>query len=182
MATTSHPGRSVGEILCAASFLALGLFVMLYGRRYPMIKDGVVGPGVMPTIAGIALVATAASLLWKALRPVASATKPSAPAEEGANLSLGQFSEDESEAPGQPTTVAGILVMLVLTVLLAPLFGLLPMMGALVFVCLFVFERRRLTVALAVAAGSTAVSWLLFVNFFKIPMPVGSIWQIILGQ
>jgi len=181
MTTTSHAGRSVGEILCAAGLLALGLFVMLYGRRYPMFKDGVVGPGVMPTIAGIALVGAAASLLWKALRPVAHAVKSFAPAEKGQSLSLSNFSGDESEAPGKPTTVAGILVMLVLTVLLAPLFGLLPMMGTLVFVCVFVFERQRLLVALGLAAGSMAVSWLLFVKFFNIPMPVGSIWQI-LGQ
>jgi hypothetical protein len=162
----SRGPRSTGDIVCAGGMLALGLFVVLYGLRYPMFSDGVVGPGLMPAITGCGLAVAAAVLFWKG---------------EGENLSLADFSEDEPEAVGKPVTVAGILVMLVLAVLLAPVFGLIPMMGVLVFVCVFVFERQKLWLSLALAVGIALVSWLLFVRLFEIAMPTGSVWQL-LGQ
>src|SRR5262249_21225905 len=97
----------------------------------------------------------------------------------GQNLSLGDFAEDEGEAAGKPATVIGILTMLVLTVLLAPVFGLIPMLALLVFVCVFVFEREGLIAAIIMTAGSAALSWLLFVRLFEVPLPTGSLWQAI---
>jgi hypothetical protein len=192
MSSSSFPSmpsrgpRSTGDIVCAGGMLALGLFVVLYGLRYPLFSDGVVGPGLMPAITGCGLAVAAAVLFWKALWPaVPAAAEPAAAMSEGEgegeNLSLADFSEDEPEAVGKPVTVAGILVMLVLAVLLAPVFGLIPMMGVLVFVCLFVFERQKLWLSLVLAVGIAAVSWLLFVRLFEIAMPTGSVWQL-LGQ
>ncbi|MES2183761.1 MAG: tripartite tricarboxylate transporter TctB family protein [Pseudomonadota bacterium] len=181
-AVPSRGSRSTGDIVCAGGMLALGLFVVLYGLRYPMFSDGVVGPGLMPAITGCGLAVAAAVLFWKAWWPAApAAAEPATAVPEGENLSLADFSEDEPEAVGKPATVAGILVMLVLAVLLAPVFGLVPMMGVLVFVCLFVFERQKLWLSLVLAAGIAAVSWLLFVRLFEIAMPTGSVWQL-LGQ
>jgi hypothetical protein len=108
---------------------------------------------------------------------VVSANEPVDVDTEGA-LSLSDFSEDEGEAAGKPITVAGILGMLVLAVLLAPVFGLIPMLGVLVFVCVAVFEREGLLTAALMTAGSMFLSWLLFVQLFEVPMPTGSAWQV----
>ena len=171
--------RSTGEIVCAGAMLALGLFVVLYGLRYPLFKDGVVGPGLRPGLTGGGLAIAAAVLLWKALRPAPAAMPEGA---EGGNLSLADFSEDEPEAAGKPMTVAGILGMLVLAAALAPVVGLIPMMAVLVFVCVYVFERQKLWLAALLAVGTGIVSWLLFVKLFEIAMPVGGLWLMLLGD
>jgi hypothetical protein len=171
-----------GEFVCAAGLLAVGVFVLVYGYRYPIIADGVVGPGLMPTITGIILTAIAAYLTWNEVRAIrsAAAISPNEPRDTDADgaLSLSDFNEDEGEAAGKPVTVAGILGMLVLAVLLAPVFGLIPMLGVLVFVCVAVFEREGLLTAALMTAGSMLLSWLLFVQLFEVPMPTGSVWQV----
>ncbi|QJP15689.1 hypothetical protein G3545_19735 [Starkeya sp. ORNL1] len=184
--TTSLGRLLTGEFVCAAGLLAVGVFVLAYGYRYPIIADGVVGPGLMPTITGIILTVIAAYLTWRevrawqevqAIRTATAAAGEPAGAETDGVLSLSDFSEDEGEAAGKPVTVAGILGMLVLAVLLAPVFGLIPMLGVLVFVCVAVFEREGLLTAALMAAGSMLLSWLLFVQLFEVPMPTGSAWQ-----
>jgi len=171
---------SLGELACAGGLLATGAFVVIYGLRYPLVSDGVVGPGLMPMMSGLALTGASAVLVWKALRGGAAADAADA-AQGGdspdAELSLGDFSEDEGGASGKPTTVAGILVLLLLTALLAPVFGLIPMLGLLVFVCVLVFEREGLLAAVLMTAGCMAVSWLLFGVLFEVPMPTGSAWH-----
>lgn len=185
--TTSLGRLLTGEFVCAAGLLAVGLFVLAYGYRYPIIADGVVGPGLMPTITGIILTVIAAYLTWRevrvwhgvrAIRTAAAVAGEPAGAETDGVLSLSDFSEDEGEAAGKPVTVAGILGMLVLAVLLAPVFGLIPMLGVLVFVCVAVFEREGLLTAALMTAGSMLLSWLLFVQLFEVPMPTGSAWQV----
>lgn len=168
-----------GELICAVGLLALGVFVLIYGRRYPMIADGVVGPGMMPTLTGILLTVISGYLAFHAARTIHAAGKAEAaqekPAEAG--LSLGDFNEDEGGAAGKPFTVAGILGMLVLCVLLAPVLGLIPMLGILVFVCVAVFEREGLITAVLMSLASMVISWLLFVQLFEVPMPAASLWQ-----
>ncbi|MGV6874773.1 tripartite tricarboxylate transporter TctB family protein [Pseudochelatococcus sp. B33] len=168
--------QSFGELACAASFLALGIFVALYGLRYPVSADGIVGPGLMPLIWGLALAIAAAVLVVNALR---ARPRPddAAPSPDGRDLSLADFSEDEGGAAGRPTTVAGILFLMGLSVVLAPVFGLIPMLGVLVFVCVLAFEREGFAAAASMSAGSMAVSWALFVWLFEVPVPVGTIWR-----
>jgi hypothetical protein len=185
--TASLARLLTGEFVCAAGLFAVGVFVLAYGYRYPIIADGVVGPGLMPTITGIVLTVIAAYLTWREVRAwrdarairtaAAGAGHEPAGADTDGVLSLSDFSEDEGEAAGKPVTVAGILGMLVLSVLLAPVFGLIPMLGVLVFVCVAVFEREGLLTAALMTAGSMVLSWLLFVQLFEVPMPTGSVWQ-----
>lgn len=183
MAAASRPRLLNGEFVCAAGLLALGVFVLIYGHRYPVIADGVVGPGMMPTLTGLMLTVISAYLTFHAARASLAAgrakgdTGGAKPAETG--LSLSDFNEDEGGAAGKPVTVAGILGMLVLCVLLAPVLGLIPMLGILVFVCVAVFEREGMVTAVLMSAASMAISWLLFVWLFEVPMPEASLWQAI---
>jgi len=171
----------LGELACAGGLLATGAFVVLYGLRYSLVSDGVVGPGLMPMMSGLALAGASAVLVWKALRGPATAADAADTAQDADNpdaeLSLSDFAEDEGGATGKPTTVAGILVLLLLTAFLAPVFGLIPMLGLLVFVCVLVFEREGLLAAVLMTAGCMAVSWLLFGLLFEVPMPTGSFWH-----
>jgi hypothetical protein len=178
-----------GELACAGGLLATGAFVVIYGLRYPLISDGVVGPGLMPMMSGLALAGASAALVWKALRGTTAGAANAAQADvaqadvtqdggaSDADLSLSDFSEDEGGVSGKPATVVGILALLLLTALLAPVFGLIPMLGLLVFVCVLVFEREGLLAAVLMTAGCMAVSWLLFGLLFEVPMPPGSFWR-----
>lgn len=69
--------------------------------------------------------------------------------------------------------------MLVLSTLLSPLFGLIPMLALTVFVCVFIFERQSFLIAAAMAIGGGTVCWLLFVSLFEVPVPVGSFWALL---
>ena len=170
-----------GELICAACLLLAGLFMVSNDLQYPLFSDGIVGPGLMPMISSLALVAASAVLVWRALQSGrgAATTEPAEPASGTKSLSLSDFNEDEGEAAGKPMTVVGILFFLVLAAWLAPMLGLIPMLGLLVFVCLFVFEGVGLTIALLMTAGSVVLSWLLFVKLFEVPVPVGAVWTMI---
>ncbi|MCS0494792.1 tripartite tricarboxylate transporter TctB family protein [Ancylobacter mangrovi] len=168
--------RSAGEVICALSFLALGAFVVLDGLQYPVMADGIVGPGLMPLVWGASLAAVAVVLVVNALRG-ASVMDDLPPPVDGENLSIADFAEDDTEAAGKPTTVAGILILMGLSVVLAPAVGLIPMLGVLVFVCVFAFEREGFLTAALMAIGSMAAAWALFVWLFEVPVPVGSVWQ-----
>lgn len=167
-----------GELVCTGCLLATGLFVAVYGLRYPLIaSDGVVGPGVMPLITGSTLAAVTALVFARTIVAAFVATeKKSAPEE----VSLSDFS-DESGSAGKPVTVAGILVMLVMSIVLSPLFGLIPMLALTMFVCIFVFERQAFLTALLIAAGGGITGWLVFAKLFEVPVPVGSVWSSLLG-
>jgi Tripartite tricarboxylate transporter TctB family len=165
-----------GELVCTGCLLATGLFITVYGLRYPLItSEGVVGPGVMPLITGATLaVVTALVFARTIIAALAASAKESASAE----VSLSDFS-DESGSAGKPVTVAGILGMLVLSIVLSPIFGLIPMLAFTMFVCVFVFERQNFLVALAMAIGGGMAGWLIFVELFEVPVPTGSIWSLL---
>lgn len=166
-----------GELACTACLLAAGLFITFYGLRYPLItSEGVVGPGLMPLITGITLAVVTALVFARTITAAFASKKESAPEE----VSLGDFS-DESGRAGKPVTVAGILIMLVLSIVLSPLFGLIPMLALTMFVCVFVFERQSFLIALLMAIGGGIAGWLIFVELFEVPVPVGSVWSSLLG-
>lgn len=182
MGTDARMHRPSGELVCACGLLLLGLFVVGYGFRYPLEADGVVGPGLMPMVCGVGLVAVSAVLVVETVRrPAAAASEvvaaPSDQRDGNAKLSVADFSEDENEAVGKPVTVAGILGLMILCVLLAPVFGLLEMLGLLVFVCVFAFEREGFLLAVMMAVGSALAGWLLFGILFEVPLPYGSAWH-----
>jgi Tripartite tricarboxylate transporter TctB family len=167
-----------GELVCTGCLLATGLFITVYGLRYPLItSEGVVGPGVMPLITGGTLAAVTALLFARTIFDAfAAPEKDAVPAE----VSLGDFN-DESGSAGKPMTVAGILGMLVLSILLSPLFGLIPMLALTMFVCVFVFERQSFLIALLMGIGGGVAGWLIFVKLFDVAVPVGSVWSSLLG-
>lgn len=169
--------QSVGELVCAVAFLLLGVFVVLDGLQYPIMADGIVGPGLMPIVCGAALAIAAVSLVVAALRGAPGEDLPAPAPAEGDNLSLADFSEDDGAGAGKPVTVAGILFMMALSVVLAPICGLIPMLGLLVFICVLVFEREGFLTAALMSIGSMIAAWALFVRLFEVPVPVGTIWQ-----
>jgi hypothetical protein len=181
MRVLRHPGLPAGDLACASGLFAVGVFVVTYGLQYPLrAEDGSVGPGLMPMVAGTALAITAAVLLGRALSAAGAALRspPPAPAPNPpAELSVADFADAAPEPTGQPITVAGILGMLIVAVLLAPTIGLIPMLGALVFVCVLVFERQGWIAAAIMTVLAMACSWLLFVRLFEVPVPYGTLWK-----
>lgn len=174
----SLPSRQpLGELVCAVAFLLVGVFVLLDGLQYPLMADGIVGPGLMPLVWGLGLTVAAVVLVVNALKPAPAAPDLPPPSGEGQDLSLADFAEDDGAAAGKPSTVAGILLLMALSVMLAPFAGLIPMLGLLVFVCVFLFEREGFLTAALMSAGSMAAAWALFVWLFEVPVPVGTVWQ-----
>lgn len=169
--------ESPGELVCAASVFAAGAFLFIYGLRYPVLtEEGVIGPGAMPVAAGTVLTAIATALLARALRQAAPRLERS-PAREKTHPDLADVSDVASA--GKPITVAGIFGVLVVTVVLAPYLGLIPMLSLAVFVLVFVFERESFLSAITLSAAGGIGSWLLFDWLFDIPLPVGIVWMAI---
>lgn len=168
----------IGDLGCAGGLFAVGVFVVIYGLQYPLrADDGTVGPGLMPLISGVALAITAAVLLARAAGAPLRRPHPAVPAAPPAELSVADFDDGAPEEAGQPLTVAGILGLLILAVVLAPTVGLVPMLGVLVFVCVLVFERQGWIAAAVMAGAAMAMSWLVFVRLFEVPVPYGSLWK-----
>lgn len=179
MQDQSQRKAPVGELVCAGSLLILGISVVVYGARYPLIANGVVGPGLMPIISGVVLAAAAMTLLWRILATFSSGAVAvrSELSEVDSNGDALPLDEDGGEVAGNPKAVLGIFILLALTVVLAPIFGLVPMLGVLVFVSVFIFEREGLLRAMVMTVGITALSWIVFGWIFDVPLPTGSLWQ-----
>lgn len=123
------------------------------------------GPGYYPKLVGGFLIAASLGCVIQALlirRPVRTA---------------------EPTAASAPKTVAGTTVAL---------FGLLVGYGALlkplgfpIAICLFllaamrVFGYRRWAITLLIAAGLTVVSYLTFVTWLKVPLPLGIVGDLV---
>src|SRR5262245_15014065 len=156
--------------------LAVGIFFALYGLRYRLFDaDGAIGPGVVPVVAGVAVAVIAATLLIRIARQARRQPQTAAASAPVKKEPMLADLADEGAA-GRPVTVVGILGLLGVVAGFAPLFGLIPMLSAMVFVLVFVFEREGFVAAISLAVGSGVVCWVAFGRLFEVRLPVGSVW------
>jgi hypothetical protein len=141
---------AIGELLLAAFFVALGLLWVGAAMRMPLWEGFAPQSGFMPLWYGIILVGLTVAVVI--------------------NLFFGKEAAKEEEPIGKPLIVIGIFA--------AGIAGLEPMgFGPAVFLMLlFMFalvERLPIIRSVLVAAGTTAVLFLIFRTWLNVGLPVG---------
>jgi putative tricarboxylic transport membrane protein len=145
-------------LLMAIGYEAMALWMPQGSLKFP-------GPGYYPKLVGMFLIATALGCLIQAVVAPGSA-RPIEPL---------------AEAP--PRAMVGKTVAL-LALLLGYAFLLEPL-GFPIAICLFllaairVFGYRRWTVIILLAVGLTVVSYLTFITWLKVPLPLGVVGDLL---
>jgi hypothetical protein len=138
----------------AAGLAVLALAYLLAGRRYALDTLATPGPGVVPLIAGLALLATAVWLFVAATRTIA----PSAPIEPSAR------------SPMRWTPLVLCAALVLYTVLL-PRLGFVASSFALVVVAARLMGAQGWWRPAALGLGVAAVTHVLFARWLGVPLP-----------
>ena len=145
-------------LLMAIGYVAMALWMPQGSLKFP-------GPGYYPKFVGMFLIATALGCLIQAVVAPRSA-RPIEPL---------------AEAP--PSAMVGKTVAL-LALLLGYVFLLTPL-GFPIAICLFllaairVFGYQRWTIIILLAVGLTVVSYLTFITWLKVPLPLGVVGDLL---
>lgn len=147
----------------------IGLVAIIGGLVYGLEQDERVGPGVMPSAAGILILVPLVVQLVRRLRmPVDDAPSDDAPAAE----------QQEAPQPA-PTTqahtphVALIFALVAAAVALSYVVGLLISVSLLVGVLFWLNDRRRPVTAVIAAVIAALFGWLVFITLLDVPLPRG---------
>jgi putative tricarboxylic transport membrane protein len=154
----------IGSVLFAGVMLAVGLVYEIMAVNMPLGRLAYPGPGLFPMIVGIFLVATALGCLIQEI------------------LSRKKSGESPSPSPDRDSTAPPhrnvqktfqlMALMIVYALLLKPL-GFLVCIGVFLIVAIRIFGYRRWVPALAMAAVIAGVSYVSFVLWLKVPLPMG---------
>lgn len=157
------------ETSFAGLALAAGIVYEVMAWRMPRGKLGYPGPGFFPVVIGAVLVVTAAACLIQALlitRPVGAAAEadekaaPTAPDRQGVRIWL----------------LIGFLVLYAVTV--QPL-GFPIALTVFLVAAIWVFGYKRWLPSLGIAVALTVISYLTFVVWLKVPLPLGILADIL---
>ena len=151
------------DLLFAGLVLAAGIVYEVMALWMPRGRIGQPGPGFFPVVVGAFLILTAAACLIQAL--VARRFADSA----------GEAAEDAAPVSSTRQTRK---TWLLLTFLVLYIFALQPLgfpIAILVFLLasIWVFGYRKWLPALGIAAALTAISYLTFIAWLKVPLPLG---------
>jgi len=145
-------------LLVAIGYESMALWMPQGSLKYP-------GPGYYPTLVGAFLIATALACLIQALVSGSSARPAERLAEPAPRLMVGK-------------TVALLGLLLGYVFLLKPL-------GFPIAICLFlvaairVFGYRRWTIIVLMGLGLTFVSYVTFIAWLKVPLPLGVVGDLV---
>jgi putative tricarboxylic transport membrane protein len=154
----------VYDTLFAGLFLAAGIVYEAMAFRMPRGRIGYPGPGFFPIIVGAVLILTATACLIQAL--VARRTGGSAST---------SATDDESASQGHRQVkktwfLVGFLVLYILA--LQPV-GFPIAVTVFLLASIWVFGYRKWLPVLGIAAALTVISYLTFVMWLKVPLPLG---------
>jgi putative tricarboxylic transport membrane protein len=157
------------ESLFAGLFLAAGIVYEVMALRMPRGRIGYPGPGFFPMIVGAILILTATACLVQALL----AKRPSSPASEAAG--------DETPVQGNRQVnktwlLLGFLVLYILT--LQPV-GFPIAITVFLMASIWAFGYRKWLPALGIATALTVISYLTFIIWLKVPLPLGILSDIL---
>ena len=141
------------------TWFAFGALTAALSLQLPMGTARMPGTGLFPLALGLALMGLAAGQWLREYRARPKAPAAPAPGEAGARRRVAQF----------------MAAVVAATALLQPL-GYVASGFLLMLMLLAVFGLRRWGVVAAIAAGSAAASWVIFVRWLNIPMPSGWIF------
>jgi putative tricarboxylic transport membrane protein len=155
----------IGSIVFAALILAVGLVYESMGMNMPRGSLAYPGPGFFPTIIGAFLIATALGCLLQEFMPRKRGSEPAAITPPGI----------ETAAPAArdlAKTVQLIALLIGYALVLKPL-GFPLAVCAFVAIAIRIFGYRKWLPTLAMAAAISAISYVAFVVWLKVPLPLG---------
>jgi putative tricarboxylic transport membrane protein len=155
----------IGSIVFAGLMLAIGLVYWIMALNMPRGRLSYPGPGLFPTIIGIFLVATALGCLLQEILP----------RKRGAGPSASPLPDQDPTATGDRIVKNTFLLMALMigyTLALKPL-GFLISISVFMVVAIRIFGYRRWVPALAMATVIAAISYVSFVLWLKVPLPLG---------
>jgi putative tricarboxylic transport membrane protein len=155
----------IGSVVFVGLILAVGLVYGIMALNMPRGRLSYPGPGFFPIIIGIFLIATSLGCLLQEILPRKRTTGHSA----------SPVTNQDSAAPeGRNVKKTFQLMVLMIGYTLA-----LKTIGFLICICAFmvvairIFGYRRRVPALAMAAVIAAISYVSFVLWLKVPLPMG---------
>lgn len=154
------------DLIGAVLLVALGAaFAVGAASGFPLMGEGGrIGSGFMPFVAGVLLVVFAAMAGGEVLlrrRP------------EGAGEVENEPGGESDEEEGSRYKVAVVFGLTLLAVLLIPVLGFLVSFGLLVFTLVRFVERGGWLLGAGMGVGAAVITWLVFVLFLQIPLPMG---------
>ena len=157
------------DTLFAGLFLAAGIVYEVMAFRMPQGRIGQPGPGFFPVIVGAVLILTAGACLIQALLVRRSAgSAPEGP---------------DEEAPARGNRQVGktwlLLAFLVLYILALQPVGFPIALTVFLMASIRVFGYRKWLPAVGIAALLTVVSYLTFIFWLKVPLPLGILSDIL---
>ena len=161
----------IGSIVFAGLILAVGLVYEIMALNMPRGRLSYPGPGLFPVIIGIFLIATALGCLLQEILP----------RKRGAGPSVLPLPNQESATSGDRNvkkTSQLISLMIGYTLALKP-FGFLISICAFLVIAIRIFGYRRWVPALAMAAVIAGISYVSFVLWLKVPLPLGILEEIL---
>lgn len=161
----------IGSIVFAGLILAVGLVYEGMALYMPRGSLSYPGPGYFPLVIGVFLIAMALGCL---LQEILSRKR-------GAGPSASPLPSQDSAAPGDRNvnkTFQLMALMLGYALVLKPL-GFLISICAFLVVAIRIFGYRRWIPALAMAAVIAAISYVSFVLWLKVPLPMGILEEVL---
>lgn len=143
------------EVACSAILIALGAFIIRESSAWEYMTHDGPGPGFFPYWIGVAIVALAGLYL----------------SSHAYDIVRGQPVHRTSWA-GTPMVIAGWTAFMVVVALIKPI-GFIAALVLMVLIFVRVIYRRSLAAAIAVAIGSAASFWLVFVKLLNLRLPAG---------
>jgi putative tricarboxylic transport membrane protein len=161
----------LGSIVFAGLILAVGLVYEIMALNMPRGRLSYPGPGLFPVIIGTFLILTALGCLLQEVLP----------RKRGAVPAASPPPNQDSAAPGDRNvkkTVQLMALMIGYTLALKPI-GFPISICAFLMVAIRIFGYRRWIPALAMAALIAAISYVSFVLWLKVPLPLGILEEVL---
>jgi len=162
---------NIGSTVFAGLMLALGLVYEAMAMNMPQGSLAYPGPGLFPMIIGILLIATALGCLLQEIVPRMRSKDPAASALPG-------------EAPTAPEERNVAKTVQLTALLIGYAFVLKPLgfplaIGAFLALAIRIFGYRRWISTLAMAAVIACISYIAFVVWLKVALPLGILEEIL---
>jgi cytochrome c oxidase subunit IV len=162
----------LGSVVFSGLILAIGLVYEIMALNMPQGRLSYPGPGLFPMIIGVFLIATALGCLLQEILPRKKT---------GEGPSASPLPSQDSAAPGGRNvkkTLQLMALMIGYTLVLKTL-GFLISICAFLVVAIRIFGYRRWFPALAMAAVIAGISYVSFVLWLKVPLPLGILEEVL---
>ena len=161
----------IGSIVFAGLILAIGLVYESMALNMPRGSLSYPGPGLFPMVIGIFLIATALGCL---IQEILSRRR-------GASPSASPLSNQDSAAPGDRNVnkTIQLITLMIGYVLALKTLGFLISIFAFLMVAIRIFGYRRWLPALAMAAVLAGISYVSFILWLKVPLPMGILEEVL---